>query len=450
MLDHKLTVKTVQSLTMTKQLQESLRVLQMNTFELKEYLDNQLIENPFMELSEGPYPNGDESLEDLRYESVQAKNDRHGFNEDYISKQMGSQVTLKRHLTEQIYIEINNFKERLIALRCTDLLDENGYLREDITEISSVLKCSAKEIESVLNKLKQLDPTGVYAQNLQECLELQLKEQSAFDDIYAFILSNLELVAKGEINKLIKNAGISGEEFKFRMETIKALNPKPGRNFFTDMSITLVPDAFVFFDSRSNLVVKLNNEHLPSINLNSDFYKETLENLKTKEEINFCKNKFHNAMFISRALEQRANGIFNVVNAIANIQYEFFEKGINYLKPMTLNDIAQATGLHESTISRICNKTISTTIGTFEIKFFFSSKLKSTFAENIYSSKSIKNMIKELIEGEQPRNILADDKIAELLQARGIEISRRTVTKYRESMQLPSSHERKRLKNIAS
>ncbi|KIE05638.1 hypothetical protein NF27_DP01820 [Candidatus Jidaibacter acanthamoeba] len=450
MLNQKLTVKTVQSLAMTKQLQQSLKILQMNTIELKEFVDTQILENPFIDFPEGAGLGAKENFEEHRYESARTKENDGNFREDYISRIVDNQITLKQHLIDQIFITIHDNKEKLIAVRFTDSLDDNGYLTENISEIATTFKCETAEAEAVLNKLYKLDPIGAYARNLQECLSLQLKEKGIYDEVFANILANLEGIAKGEINKLIKMFKITLEEFKIRMASIKKLDPKPGRNFFTHITQTLVPDAFIFFDTHANLVVKLNNEHLPSINLNSNLYKETLENLKTKDDIIFCKHRFHDAMFIARALEQRANTIFQVTSAIAEEQYEFFEKGINYLKPMTLADIAKKTNLHESTISRISNKTIATVIGTFEIKYFFTSKIKSNFAENIYSSSTIKNKIKELIEDEQAKEVLADDKISAILQSRGIDISRRTVTKYREAMNIPSSHQRKRLKAAAS
>ncbi len=448
MLSQKLAVKSVQSLVMTKQLQQSFKILQMDTTELKDYLQSQIEENPFIEFPEGIDLQNKENFEDSKYESVQSKESNNSYREDYIGKIIDNQLTLKGHLLNQISIEINSPKERLIALRCTDSLDDNGYLKESVFEISKAFKCDSDDIQGVLNKLYKLDPIGAYAQNLSECLALQLKEQNIYDNVFEIILNSLKLVARGEVTKLIKNCKITMEEFKERMNIIKNLNPKPGKHFFTEVVQALIPDAYVFFDMHSNLLVKLNNNHLPSISLNSSLYKKSLENLRNKDELEFCKHKFHDAMFIARALEQRSQTLLQVVSAISEEQYEFFEKGINFLKPMTLSDIAQKVNLHESTISRISNKTIATTIGTFEIKYFFTSKIKSNITENIYSSAAIKNKIKEIIDNEHPQKVLADDNISLVLKSKGIDISRRTVTKYREAMRISSSHERKRLKSL--
>jgi RNA polymerase sigma-54 factor len=445
MVSQKLTVRATQSLVMTKHLQQSLKILQMNTLELKEYLDEKVEENPFIELPNALNEGFDG--EELRYTTVGAKHTGYIDDVDYLSKLAEHNLTLKEHLLSQILIEIPDPQERLIAVRCTDSINEDGYLIEGIDELSNSLKCSKAMVQAVLNKLYKLDPAGAYAKDLKECLWLQLNDQKIHDEAYKAIIDNLELVAKGELNKLTKLCGVSEEEIKKRVNVIKKLNPKPGKPFSNETAQTLIPDAYIYF-SDDKLSIKLNKNYLPVISLNSSLYNSSVESAKNPGEKEFCKSRFQEASLIYKALEQRSETIYLISKAIADEQYEFFEKGVAALKPMTLNDIAKRTGLHESTISRLNNKVLATPIGTFEMKYFFTSKLKSNYAENIYSSTSIKNSIKELIANEEEK-VLADDKIAKILESQGVDISRRTVTKYREAMRLPSSHERKRLKGIS-
>lgn len=456
MYQQKLSQKATTSLVLSKQMQQSLKILQMTSAELNTYIATELENNPFLEAQDSFEEHSSEKVEDqvkaledagwqeesyLRYEKTGSNDNATKFNFENIDQ--GS-VSLKEHLITQIGIEFTDPKEKLAALYITDLLDQNGYLSEDITQIAQSLKCSEKFLEDLIAKLQKLDPIGAYARNLKECLSLQIQEKGLFDKKYQSLLEHLDDIAKGELKKILKDCGITKDEFTSMLNQIKTLEPKPGRNFSLENVRTMIPDAYINFDDKGELVIALNSQNLPKVYVNTKYFQNIVSHSSNKETKKFCNEKLHHANWLIKSIHQRSETLVNVCKEISQNQFEFFEKGINYLKPMTLADIAGKISLHESTISRISNKVISTPLGVYEIKFFFSNALSSNYSENKFSTISVKQKLKELVDGEKAGSVLSDDELAAALQKQGISISRRTVAKYREQLKIAPSNIRKR------
>jgi RNA polymerase sigma-54 factor len=470
--DQKLTQKASQSLVLSKQMQQSLKILQMQTIDLRNHIEAELETNPFLEANENDEDYSNEQKEKevvnnlepvthdnkelhtewqeesyLRYEKNYAGNDN---NRDIFDTISNDNISLKEHLLTQINITIHSNSERIIAAYLTDMLDENGYLIESLEQVSNSLKISKSEIKKVLQKLYKLDPFGVYAVDLKDCIRIQLLELGLLDDQMDVVVNNLDKIAKGDIKSFCKNSGITQEELSHCMEEIKKLDPKPGRNFGKDSTRILIPDAFINFDPKGEIKVTLNAESLPKVFVNSKYFQNIILQTKGKDEKLYCTERLQNANWLIRAVQQRSETILKVAMEIANQQYDFFRRGVSCLKPMTLSVIAKKVGMHESTISRISNKVLSTPMGTYEIKYFFNTALTSNISENMVSTTAVKQKLKELVEHEKPTAVLSDDDIAKLLNESGINISRRTIAKYRDQLHIPPSNQRKRLKSVSS
>ncbi|MFI4983811.1 MAG: RNA polymerase factor sigma-54 [Rickettsiales bacterium] len=456
-----LSQKISQGLVFSKQMQQSLKILQMTTPELLSEMQNEALNNPFLEV---------ELREDLVSNTVLVKNENAEVPEqqnqwqeenylryeknfkisdsskDFLSNYSNDNISLKEHLTRQLSIELTDPKPRFVGLYVTDLLDDNGYLLEGAADICNNIKVSEAMLNEVLLVLRKLDPIGCYAFDLKECLTLQLKENGFYNDKFALLLDNLGLIAKGEVAKLQKLMGVTEEKLKRMIVAIKELDPKPGRNFGTESTRTNIADAFINITDKGDIKVTLNTENLPKIFVNSKYFESIFTRTKAKEEKKFCTDKLQSANFIVRAVAQRNESLLKITSEIANRQFDFFRKGVSYLRPMTLNDISKEVGLHESTVSRISNKIIATPMGVFELKYFFSNSLSSSITDDQISTKAVKLKIKELIDKETI--VIADDEIAKVMFEQGIKISRRTVAKYREQMQIPASNIRRRLKAV--
>jgi RNA polymerase sigma-54 factor len=464
--EQKLTQKATQSLVLSKQMQQSLKILQMSTLDLKGYVEGELEINPFLEVSssnegaslnespansnEGNEFNSNSQWQEesyLRYE----KNYRHSdTDKDFFENLSNDNESLKEHLFKQLNIIITDPKERLIAAYLTDVLDENGYLSDTLEEIAEQLKIELEDIRNVLNKLYKLEPNGCYATGMKDCLKIQLREAKRLTDALEVVVNNIEYVANGDIKAFCKVTGMEREVLSECMEIIKTLDPKPGRNYGKEGVRIVVPDAYISIDHKGQTKIALNSESLPKMFVNSKYFGNIVEQAKNKDEKRYCTEHVQNANWLIKAIQQRNETIFKVAQEISNHQYEFFLRGISYLKPMTLADIAKKVGVHESTISRISNKILATPMGTYEIKFFFNTALTSSISENMVSATAVKQRIKEIISGETVEKVLSDDEIAKLLNESGTNISRRTIAKYREQLKIPPSNLRKRLKSVAN
>lgn len=455
-----LEIKQTNSLYMTQSLQQAIKILQLPTLELRSFLSDEIAKNPLL-IEEGDdediiKENYEEKIEIAENDDL---NDYYMRNEDmYIkinnkaydnfAENIYVNKTLKDHLLEQIYVEISDDKSRMIALHLTDMLNENGYLECDIESFAQQINCQQDDIENTIFILQQLDPLGVFARSLQECIKIQLKEQNLLDNATIKLIDNIELLAKGDLMKLQKLCNIETDRLKEIVSNIKKTNPKPGANFTVVEPSINHPDVFLS-KGGGKWIIELNHDILPKLLINRRYYAEIKAKSNSKIVKKYLTEQLQTANFLIKSLDQRAQTILKVATEIVAKQSLFFDYGVNYLSPMTLSDIARSTGLHESTISRVTlGKYISSPIGNFELKYFFSSSIASEVGDNLHSSRSIKNLIKSLIEEETYDNILSDEKIVQLLKQKNVNIARRTVTKYREELDIEPSSIRRRKKNL--
>lgn len=487
----RLEIKQSQSLLMTQQLRQAINILQLNNIELNEFVEQELARNPLLEkedehLNNQDYnlaPTIDSSYDDLKnneeefkadidyntafddygsdsegYESNsdhdwseynKSKDNRHNEDFDYFEEKVSKEKSLYQFINEQIGVKFKSAADKIIATRLSDELDAAGYFRGDINEIAKNLKCSPEKIQRVLNHLKEFEPSGIFAENLSECLKIQLKDKNRYDPAIAKLLDNLELLALGKLKELQKICQVEIDDLSEMISDIKSLNPKPASGWDTDINAYIIPDVFVHRSKNGSYRVELNPMSLPRVLINHQYYSELSKH--DKQAKRFLKENLSSANFLIKAMHQRATSILRVSEEIVRAQQEFFEQGIEKLKPLSLKDVAYNLEMHESTISRVTtNKYMHTPNGLFELKFFFSIAAGSYIGKEDISTVAIKHKIKQIISSEDKSNILSDDKIVEILSNEGIKIARRTIAKYRESMNIPTSAERKRnaLKNI--
>jgi RNA polymerase sigma-54 factor len=438
-------------------MQQSLKILHMTTQELNDYLKDEINQNPFLELNE----NAPQEIAAIKEDEGAAAYQNHWQQDNYsrfdksasyLNNEFEDFIAEKPQLRDYLQTQLSHLKfaqkQRIIAIFLIDALDDNGYLKIDLNEVASILSCSIDDIEEVIEELQKFEPAGLFARNLRECLYLQLSEAERKNQAFNKLLKNLELVAKGEAKKLCKLLKVDTVLLQKMVRRLKELDPKPARNFSTDAIKFVTPDAFILKDMDNKFRVILNSDYIPKLNVNGQYFSNVLEHAKSKNEKHFCISKMQNANWLKKVIEQRSQTLLKVLNEIVDQQWEFFEKGINFLKPMTLNQISSKLDLHESTVSRISNKYVATSFGVFDIKSFYSNSLPTNYSSDKISTSSIKSKIKALIDRET--KTLSDDDLADILKQLGIEISRRTVAKYRESLGVESSHQRKRRKVLDS
>ena len=500
-LQPRLDIYQAQSLIMTPKLQEAIKLLQLSNLELSDYLEKELEKNPFLE-HEDPDENNDlsKSLKD-NYDhktSSEIVDSNLGTKEQYLNttnligaldkkehsisnsvteekylgetitsqsqstKQFGNsntnslypgienreKISLKNHLLEQINVDFPNSVERLIAIYILDLLDDSGYLQTSAEMIAETLGCPISRVNQTLDTLQNFDPPGIFARNLSECLALQLKEHNRYDSIMEKLLENLDLLAKRKFKSLKRLCGIDDKNLINMIREIRALNPKPAQIFDNDVAPPLTPDVFVNRSKDGSWFVELNTETLPKVIVNNRYYAEiNQESLNSKDKA-YLSEYYQSANWLIKSMHQRAQTIIRVTSEIIRQQSDFLEKGVQFLKPLVLQEIADALNIHESTVSRVTrNKVLATPRGIFSLKYFFTMAIGKTNYGNVQSSESVRFQIKNLIEKETIDNILSDEKIVKLLKIDGIDVARRTVAKYRNIMNIPSSTIRKREKN---
>ncbi|MBI3440204.1 MAG: RNA polymerase factor sigma-54, partial [Proteobacteria bacterium] len=484
-------------------LQQAIKLLQLSNLELAEFIEAELEKNPLLEREEGPAPEGlsDEKPENTESpadmpedtsesdsgnfdrergeldsgENLPEKAAGEGSDEGYdysrstlsgvgaggnlkfddseysLENSMVASTTLRDHLLEQIKVDFSDNRDRAIATLMVDYLDEAGYFRTPLQPLADRLGCDVKRIEDILSRLQQLDPAGIFARSLSECLALQLHELNRLDPAMEKLLQNLELLAGHDLKKLKTICGVDEEDLRDMIGEVKSLDPKPALHFDHFVSQTVIPDVFMKPLPKSKgggWAVELNNDTLPRVLLNKTYYAEISKSAKAKQDKEYLSEQMNTANWLIKAMDQRAQTILKVAGELLLQQEAFFNYGVEYLKPLVLKDIATAVGMHESTISRVTtNKYIGTPRGVFELKYFFTSGVSNTEGSAEFSSEAIKARLKGLIDAESPAAILSDDDLVESLQKAGIAIARRTVAKYREAMKIPSSVQRRRLKN---
>lgn len=465
-LTQHLDLKQQQSLVMTPQMQQAVKLLQMTNLELQDYLEAEMVQNPLLEKAEPAEDDRDEQIAQVE-ESRESENfedfdagskmaeigagGRSNFSDSLpdFEDTLVREKTLREHLLGQLYIEAESPLERSLGTLLIDRLDEAGYLREDLATLSHQFGCSADALGRVLEKLKNFDPTGVFARDLAECLTLQLEEQGRLSLPMKALIDNLPLLAQHDLKKLAKLCGVDETEIAGMAAEIRTLNPKPSAPFEHVVAQTAIPDVLMKALPKNiggGWRVELNSDTLPRVLVNQNYYTEVAKKTKDKGEKEYLSTQMANASWLVRALDQRAQTILKVASEIVERQDGFFLYGIEFLKPLTLREIAEAVAMHESTVSRVTTgKFIGTPRGLLELKFFFTSSIEGADGSAV-SSESVKARIKALTDEESADEILSDDDLADLLNKEGIAVARRTVAKYRESLGIPSSVLRRRMK----
>jgi RNA polymerase sigma-54 factor len=346
------------------------------------------------------------------------------------------------HLLWQLRMDGLPPEEQEIALELLGNLDENGYLTVDIEDLAFQTRQDFDTVERVLRRIQQLDPPGVGARNVRECLLLQIRALGKEDSIaYRIVRDHLDLLEAKKYDRIARELGVSIEEVVNATQFIATLEPRPGRNFGEDETRYVIPDVFVH-KVGDELVVTLNDEGLPRLRV-SNYYRRILHENGAEDAKRYIQEKLRSAAWLIKSIHQRQRTLYLVTQSIVRFQRAFFEHGISHLKPLVLKDVAMDVGMHESTVSRAtANKYVHTPQGTFELKFFFTSSLQTADGDEV-SAESVKERIREIIAAENPRKPLSDQQIAKLLAKENIAIARRTVAKYREMMGLlPSSKRR--------
>ncbi|PAB60801.1 RNA polymerase factor sigma-54 [Anaeromicrobium sediminis] len=461
-----LNVAQIQKLVMTPELKQSIQILQFNYQELNQFINEEIMTNPVIDVP-NLQGNVQEKVAELgkQKEEKQEKNDidwKEYFKEyDDISYKstynkskdeevsfeqfVSSETSLTDHLLFQLQFSMLNEDEMEIGRYLIESLNNNGYLNTTIEEISKSILKDEEIIENILCLIQTFDSVGVGARSLKECLLIQVQQMGIEDDnIKKVIEDHLNDIADNKLANIGKNLNIDIKKIQQISDFIKTLEPKPGRLFASKKDIKYITPDVTVEKIDDEYVVLVNDSTAPRLSV-SPYYKRILLNEeKSSNTSKFLNEKLNSAMWLIKSIEQRRQTIFNVVNAIIEYQKEFFDYGRKYLKPLTLKQIANEVGVHESTVSRAVNgKYMQTPRGVFEIKFFFSSGVSNQMGEGV-SSQSIKTIIKDLIDNENQKKPLSDQAISDVLKKKGINISRRTVAKYRDEMNIQSSSKRKR------
>ena len=458
-MDYTYNLTQEQKLIMTQEMQLSIRVLQMSVNDLREYINTEFAENPILDIKEdiiNNTTNTNEKLDKYDYKEMikYLEFDNYGaqsygsYDEEEVSpfNFISEKKSLKEFLHEQI-IELGEDKlTKEIADYIIESLDHRGYLEISVEEISEELNIDIDTVNDALEVVQDLEPYGIGARNLIECLTIQLVNLGFIDDnLEKMVNNNLEDIANSKYTKIAKELGISPREAQRYGDIIRKLEPKPSRGFYTGEEVKfIIPDAEIR-NIQGEFYIIMNDKIVPSLSINNA-YKKVINSNENGEASEYVKDKLNKAMFLIKSIEQRRSTLYNVLEKIIEKQKEFFEKGMNYLKPMTLKEISEAIDVHESTVSRaIKDKYILTNFGTVKIKDLFVSGISLKKSDEDIAVVKIKNRIKELIDNEDKKKPLSDQYISDILNKENIAISRRTVAKYREEIGIQSSTKRKRL-----
>ncbi len=508
-LSAKLELRHSQSLVMTPQLQQAIKLLQLSNIELNNFVEKEIERNPLLERAEAEQnsqareENSEAQSQEKQTQELQATDDWLTTSQDMSTKDptggmdadqenifpegneyqttkteailpsqdmnwsignsgkssdieapnleayVAESLTLQDHLVNQLSLAIKDPVMRLIGQHLVDMVDEAGYLRGELENIAQRLAAPITIVEETLDILQTFDPPGVFARNLGECLALQLKDRNRYDPMIAKLLDNLEMLATHNLSAM-KKLFPDAEELSEMISEIKMLDPKPGLRFGSILVEPVVPDIYVRQRSDGSWHVELNSETLPKVLINQSYYTTVSTTARNDDEKSYISDCMQTANWLVKSLDQRARTILKVAEEIVKQQDAFLTYGVQHLKPLNLRIVADAISMHESTVSRVTsNKYISTNRGIFELKYFFTSAIASSDSEQAHSSEAVRYRIKQLIDHETISKVLSDDKIVEKLKTEGIEIARRTVAKYREAMKIPSSVQRRREKKMS-
>lgn len=484
---------------MTPQLLQSIRLLQLTHMELERFVDEEIERNPLLERAEprddaiadqiqkqerdaepGPgddwaYDEGawsaeaiseklDTTLENVfpddtgaterlapdlsaQWKSASGSSGG-GASEGFDMEDMAAAaVTLRDHVGEQIALTFADPAQRFIAAELADRLDETGYLRADLAEMAGQLGTTVEAVAAVLADCQGFEPTGLFARDLAECLSLQLAARDRLDPAMRALVSHLDLLARRDFQSLRRICGVDEEDLLDMLAEIRALDPRPGLAFVGGAADAIVPDVEVRPASDGSWAVELNADALPRVLVDQIYFAQVSAHAKDAAEREFLAECLQSANWLTRSLDQRAKTILKVASEIVRQQDAFLVHGIRHLKPLNLRTVADAIGMHESTVSRVtANKYMLTPRGVFELRFFFTAAIASAEGGDAHSSEAVRDRIRQLIDEEDAADVLSDDALVDMLRKDGVDIARRTVAKYREGMNIPSSVQRRREK----
>ena len=480
-LDFNLQISQKQGLALTAQVQQAIKLLQMTNLELSEFVEEQFQDNPFVEETTFfEKPNSreehqnrgkdlDEAFTATPYKSTTDESKISRENQFETGESYTPRSTVSKEATDfdainliasekpSLYSHCIAFSkslklstlENVIALKLIEELDPTGWMTSDLYLIAKDLQINTESVEQVLSKLQTIEPAGLFSRNLKECLTLQAIDRNIYCNNMKVILDNLHLVGSGKFDLLRRRSGCTEEEIALIFRKIKALDPKPGGQFDSSNIPIRQPDLRVK-ETETGWTIELNNSTLPDVDISKDFAIESIKKVSNREDREFIREKISEAKWLQNAINKRNETMLKVGSEIIKRQTLFLEKGAQYIKPMILNDIADAVGMHESTISRVTTGSlIQTPRGTLELKAFFSVGVKQGTDSDPTSATSIRYRIKKLIQEEDPNAPISDDLIVEILSKTNVKVARRTVAKYRKVENIPSSFARKR-RNILS
>lgn len=507
----KLMMRQGQALVMTPQLLQAIKLLQFSNLELSAFLHEELERNPLLEAQEGDGPvaapdipqgdqsgilegsegpqDGDWARQDLAVDSATLSADlgadmSNAFEAEgptigepargdapdgaglsatswtgaagsggadgeapNLEAYVADRLNLHEHLAQQLALACTDLRQRIIGQAIIDGIDDSGYLREDVGEIADRLDADRAEAERVLATIQTFDPSGIGARDLAECLAIQLKERDRYDPAMQVFVANLALVARRDFAQLARLCGVDDEDIADMAAELRRLEPKPGRAFGGAPIQPLVADVIVRAAADGGWHVELNADALPRVLVNHSYAAQVSAAAAGAADKSFISNCLQNANWLTKSLEQRARTILRVASEIVRLQDAFLAHGVEHLRPLNLRTVADAIGMHESTVSRVTsNKYMMTPRGVFELKYFFSASIATTSGGAAHSAEAVRFRIKQMIDREAPDDILSDDAIVERLKANDIDIARRTVAKYRDSLRIPSSVDRRRAK----
>jgi RNA polymerase sigma-54 factor len=511
-LTTKLLLRQGQSLVMTPQLLQAIKLLQFSNVELAAFVQDELERNPLLERAEDA-PDGDVAVEADRGEATGEGDFSDAVEGDWSSESfatdrgtleaslgtelsntfdddrpptpaehapsgdglslssnswsgapspgadggdatnleayVAAELSLRDHLSAQLALATKNPVDRVIGQAIIDSIDDAGYFTDSLAEVALRLGAQVERVEKLLAVIQTFEPVGVGARNLAECLSIQLREKDRFDPAMQALVERLDLVAKRDYAGLRKLCGVSAEDVADMIAEIKRLDPKPGRAFGGGVVQPVVADVIIRSLPDGSWHVELNSEALPRLLVNQVYATRVARAKASDVDRSFLSNCLQTANWLTKSLEQRARTILKVASEIVRQQDGFFAHGVEHLRPLNLKAIADAIGMHESTVSRVTsNKYISTPRGLFELKYFFTASIASHSGGDAHSAEAVRFRIKQMIEHEAENDILSDDAIVERLKKSNVEIARRTVAKYRESLRIPSSVERRRMRSL--
>jgi len=483
-----------QRLAMTPQLQQAIRLLQLSTFDLAAYVQEELETNPLLERDEGGDDSAgkDEFGQEEQWSSGEltvkgcdddsALNSLHAafpiaghevnanlegnmsfpFDNQFgrsqwqvasdieenrnLAEFAADTIDLRTYLLQQLNVSIHEPADRLIGMFLIDQLDENGYLTTDTDQAAASLGAPTDQLRRVLVTLQGFDPAGVFARDLQECLQIQLREKNRLDPAMDKMLENIHLLAQHKLDELSHICCVNAADIIQMIGEIRACDPKPGLKFDSCVSQAIVPDIYMSPKPGGGWWIELNPDVLPKVLVNNSYF-ATVKNSAIGKEKDYLIERLQSANWLIRALDQRARSILRVATEIVRKQDAFFRRGVTHLRPLVMRDISEEINVHESTVSRVCaNKYMATPRGIFELKYFFNSAVPSFRGSEAHAAESVRYRIKLIVDAESPDDVLSDDQIVELLRKDGVALARRTVAKYRRLLRIPSSVQRRRNK----